>query len=53
MSREDEFTIYLELYDYFETRKTIPIHLETMKKYKGADDLIIVETPYPVDLTVG
>ena len=28
-------------------------HLETMKKYKGADDLIIVETPYPDDLTVG
>ena len=53
MSREDDFTIYLELYDYFETRKTIPIHLETMKKYKGADDLIIVETPYPVDLRVG
>ena len=53
MSREDKFTVYIELYDYFETQKTIPLHLETMKKYKGADDLIIVETPYPDDLTVG
>jgi len=52
MTREDKFTVYLELYDYFETRKIVPLHLETMKKYKGSDDLIILETPYPDDLTI-
>jgi fibronectin type 3 domain-containing protein len=52
-SREDKFTVYLDVYDYFETRTTFPIHLETFKDYKGADELILVETPYPKKLLVG
>ena len=53
LSREDNFTISLELYDYFEIRKTVELHLETMKTYKGKDDLIIYETPYPESVIVG
>ena len=52
MSREDNFTLTLELYDYFETRKTIPLHLETMKQYKSPKDMIIYNTPYPEDVVV-
>ena len=33
MTRADDFTIELELYDYFETRKTVSIYVETMKTY--------------------
>ena len=53
MSREKHFTIELELYDYFETRKLIPIHIETMKTYKGMEDLIVYKSPYPEDLSIG
>ena len=35
LAREDNFTVNLELYDYFETRKNIPLYVETMKTYKG------------------
>lgn len=52
MSREPQFTVYFELYDYFGTRKTIPIHLETMKLYKGADELVTLQTPYPEFLKI-
>ena len=53
MSREDRFSVFFDIYDYFETRKTIPIHLETMKKYKGASALEAFETPYPAEVTTG
>ena len=53
MSREKDFTIELELYDYFETRKVVPIHIETMKSYKGSKDLIVHKTPYPEKVTIG
>jgi len=53
LSKEENFTISLELYDYFEIRKTVELHLETMKTYKGKDDLIIYETPYPENVIVG
>jgi len=52
MSREDQFTVYFELYDYFGTRKTIPLHLKTMKQYKGADELITLQTPYPETINI-
>ena len=52
-TREDDFTIELELYDYFETRKTVPIFIETMKTYKGKDQLVFYDTPYPKDLIIG
>ena len=52
MSREEKFTLYLELYDYFETRKTIPLYLETMKHYKSPEEMVVYETPYPSDLIV-
>ena len=53
LTRNDNFTIELELYDYFETRKVIPIYVETMKKYKGKDELIKYETPFPKEITIG
>ncbi len=53
MTREDDFTVELELYDYFETRKTVPIYVETMKTYKGKKDLVFYDTPFPKDLTIG
>ena len=53
MSREDRFSVFFDVYDYFETRKTIPIHLETMKIYKGVKDLKAFETPYPDEVTTG
>ena len=53
LSREDYFTIELELYDYFETIKKIPIYVETMKKYKGKNDLIFYETPFPKNIQIG
>ncbi len=53
LTRADNFEIELQLYDYFETTKTIPIFIESMKVYKGKNDLILYETPYPKDLTVG
>ena len=52
LSREEKFTLYLELYDYFETRKTIPLYLETMKQYKSPGQMIVYETPYPSDIVV-
>ena len=52
MSREEKFTLYLELYDYFETRKTIPLYLETMKHYKSPEEMVVYETPYPSDLII-
>ena len=53
LTREDNFTIKLDLYDYFETRKTVPLYIETMKIYKGKNDLIFYETPFPKDLSIG
>ncbi|MFL2983422.1 MAG: caspase family protein [Candidatus Neomarinimicrobiota bacterium] len=53
MTREDDFTVELELYDYFETRKTVPIYVETMKTYKGEEDLVYYETPFPKDISIG
>ena len=53
LTRQDNFTITLDLYDYFETRKTIPIYIETMKSYKGKNDLVFYETPYPKELSIG
>ena len=53
MSRENRFTVYLDVYDYFGTKKTFPIHLETMKQYKGKEDIIHYETPYPKFISVG
>ncbi len=53
LSRENNFTIDLELYDYFETRKATSIFIETMKKYKGRDELVYHETPYPKDISIG
>ena len=43
LAKEDRFTIYFDTYDYFDVRKTIPIHLETLKHYKGKDDLKAVD----------
>ena len=53
MTREDNFTVKIDLYDYFETQKTIPIHIETMKKYKGKNSLIVYDTPFPKEIIVG
>ena len=53
MSRSDNFVINLELYDYFETTKTVPIYIDALKIYKGKEDLILYETPYPKDLKIG
>ena len=53
MSREKHFTIELELYDYFETRKIFPIHIETMKTYKGRKDLLVYKSPYPKNISIG
>ena len=53
MSREERFTVSLELYDYFETRKTVQLHLETMKKYKSVEDMVIYESPFPENVVVG
>ena len=53
MSREKHFTIELELYDYFETRKIFPIHIETMKTYKSRKDLIVYKSPYPKNISTG
>ena len=53
LSKEEHFTISLELYDYFERRTKVDLHLETMKTYKGKDDMIIYETPYPESVIVG
>ena len=53
MSRYEGFTIELELYDYFETRKVVPIYVETMKSYKGAKDLIVHKTPWPENIVIG
>ncbi|MBH09201.1 MAG: hypothetical protein CMG74_02415 [Candidatus Marinimicrobia bacterium] len=50
MSRENNFTVYFDTYDYFETRKTIPIHLELMKNYKNASQLKAYSMPYPLEL---
>ena len=53
MSRHESFTIELELYDYFETRKVVPIFVETMKTYKGRKDLILHKTPWPENIIIG
>ncbi len=53
LSREANFTVYLELYDYFEIKKEVPLFLETMKTYKGKKDLIVYETPYPKNVVIG
>ena len=29
------------------TRKNIPLYVETMKTYKGKEDLVFYETPFP------
>ena len=52
LSRADNFSVNIDLYDYFETRKTETIYIETMKKYKGKKDLIVYETPYPSQVVV-
>ncbi len=36
---------YFDTYDYFDVRKTIPIHLEVLKHYKGKDDLEAIDVP--------
>ena len=43
LAKENRFTIYFDTYDYFDVRKTIPIHLETLKHYKGKNDLKAVD----------
>ena len=43
LAKENRFTIYFDTYDYFDVRKTIPIYLETLKHYKGKDDLKAVD----------
>ena len=53
LTRQDDFTVELELYDYFETRSTIPIYVEAMKTYKGKEELVVYDTPFPQDISVG
>ena len=53
MTKQDRFTVYIDIYDYFETRKTIPIHLETLKNYKSKSDLVAFDTPYPSEVNIG
>jgi fibronectin type 3 domain-containing protein len=53
LSRVNKFSVHFDLYDYFETKNTQQIHLETMKAYKGADEMIVIETPYPDELIIG
>jgi len=48
MSKESQFSVYFDTYDYFETKKTIPLHLELMKYYKNASQLKAYDMPYPV-----
>ena len=43
LAKEDRFTVYFDTYDYFDVRKTIPIHLETLKHYKGKDNLEAID----------
>ena len=50
MSRENQFTVYFDTYDYFETRKTIPLHLELMKNYKNASQLKAYSMPFPATI---
>tara|TARA_Y100000590_G_scaffold85898_1_gene96163 strand:+ start:2901 stop:7736 length:4836 start_codon:yes stop_codon:yes gene_type:complete len=50
MSRENQFTVYFDTYDYFETRKTIPLHLELMKNYKNASQLKAYSMPFPTEI---
>ena len=50
MSRSDQFTVYFDIYDYFETRKSIPLHLELMKSYKNASQLKAYSMPYPAEI---
>ena len=45
LAKEDQFTVYFDTYDYFDVRKTIPIHLEVLKHYKGKDDLEAIDVP--------
>ena len=45
LAKEDRFTVYFDTYDYFDVRKTIPIHLEVLKHYKGKDDLEAIDVP--------
>ena len=47
LSKEDRFTVYFDTYDYFGVRKTIPIHLELLKYYKGKDELLAFDVPLP------
>ena len=47
MSKEDRFTVYFDTYDYFGVRKTIPIHLDLLKYYKGKDELLAFDVPLP------
>ena len=53
MTREDDFTVELEMYDYFETIKTISIYVETMKNYKGKQEMVVYETPFPKEISIG
>jgi len=50
MSRETHFTVYFDTYDYFETKKTIPLHLELMKNYKNSSQLKAYDMPYPLNI---
>jgi len=43
----------LEMYDYFETIKTISIYVETMKNYKGKEEMVVYETPFPKEISIG
>ena len=44
-SKEEEFSIYFDTYDYFGVKKIIPIHLKTMTHYKGVKDLATYDVP--------
>ena len=43
LAKKDRFTVYFDTYDYFDVRNTIPMHLETLKHYKGKDDLEAID----------
>ena len=49
-TRENQFTVYFDIYDYFETRKTIPVHLEVMKNYKISSQLKAYTMPFPKEI---
>ena len=52
MTRENNFSVNIDLYDYFETKKTVTLYIEAMRKYKGKKDLVLYKTPYPENIIV-